>query len=87
MSAVGTSLANLRRSSARTTSVPDIRGSLGIRRLGNREHGDEGMPCCWQGKLRQVQRRGFAQVGYSLFDRFTLCGGSSFRIEGDEAAF
>ena len=43
--------ANPRRSSARITSAPDTWGSLGMRRFGNREHGDEGMARCWQRKF------------------------------------
>src|SRR5690348_17163986 len=78
---------NPRRSSARTTSAPDTRGSLGMRRLWNRERGDEGMAHCWQRELGKVKGCGLAQVGYRLFNRLTLRSCPRFRIEGDEAAF
>src|SRR6266851_9359234 len=72
--------ANPRRSSARTTSAPETRGSLGM--LCDLECRDQRLTDRAERELFQIQLGGLAQIGDRLFDRFAFGGRAGLGIQG-----
>ncbi len=70
----------------RTDDLPSGKvRSLGMRR--NAEHRHQGMALDDSGKLLEIERGGFAQVGKGLLDGFPLRCGARLRVEGHVPAF
>lgn len=52
-----------------------------------RKHRDQWVTNRGHWELREIQSRGFLQIGHRVFDGFSLRGRSRFGIERDKPAF
>nr|CAP48496.1 putative integron gene cassette protein [uncultured bacterium] len=74
-----------RRSSARTTSVPEATGSLGM--LGYLERRQQGTSGNGERKLLQIKFGCLTQILQGFLDGFTLHSGTGLGIEGNITPF
>src|SRR4051812_29507675 len=77
---------NPRRSSLRTASLPEIRGSLGTG-ASNLERGHERLTSGLNRELFEIELCRLSQVGQCLWNAFTLSSRACLRIERHETAF